>query len=212
MNHHHQLGEAIARSALGSPDLLEIMKHYPTPFACGKGFEEIEHCQPMVAVICRIVAVCDAFDSMTNDKPYRNARSEEEAIRELNANAPSQFDPSVIAVLERVLQVDSEARLPLLVKDADLRSIPRLSNPDVAAAVMMGDTGPLRSVMRKLKRNSLNESVQVQDAVQELEQSLDKNDDQFNELIASILEMVDLCQKSGEVNPITPWPSPPTVH
>jgi putative nucleotidyltransferase with HDIG domain len=44
----------------------------------------------------RIIAVCDAFDSMTSQSSYRDARSPEEAIAELEACQGSQFDPDLV--------------------------------------------------------------------------------------------------------------------
>jgi diguanylate cyclase (GGDEF)-like protein len=44
----------------------------------------------------RIVAVCDAFDAIISDRPYRLARTEEEALAELRRCSGSQFDPSVV--------------------------------------------------------------------------------------------------------------------
>jgi|HubBroStandDraft_6_1064221.scaffolds.fasta_scaffold233503_2 putative two-component system response regulator len=45
----------------------------------------------------RIVAVVDAFDAMVNDRPYRGARTLNEAIDELQREAGKQFDPRVVA-------------------------------------------------------------------------------------------------------------------
>jgi diguanylate cyclase (GGDEF)-like protein/PAS domain S-box-containing protein len=51
----------------------------------------------------RILAVADAWDAMTHERPYRIARTLEEAAAELKANAGIQFDPRVVEVfLERV--------------------------------------------------------------------------------------------------------------
>jgi HD-GYP domain-containing protein (c-di-GMP phosphodiesterase class II) len=47
----------------------------------------------------RIVFVCDALHAMTSDRPYRARLSDEEALKELTANAGSQFDPAVVAAL-----------------------------------------------------------------------------------------------------------------
>ena len=44
----------------------------------------------------RIIAVCDAFDAMTSDRPYRKRGSVEDAIAELRLHAGSQFDPAVV--------------------------------------------------------------------------------------------------------------------
>ncbi|HEX5619855.1 MAG TPA: diguanylate cyclase, partial [Solirubrobacteraceae bacterium] len=45
----------------------------------------------------RIVAVCDAYEAMTADRPYRRALSEHAAREQLSANAGTQFDPAVVA-------------------------------------------------------------------------------------------------------------------
>jgi diguanylate cyclase (GGDEF)-like protein len=44
----------------------------------------------------RIIAVCDAFDAMTTDRPYRDAMDQESAMRELRRCAGTQFDPEVV--------------------------------------------------------------------------------------------------------------------
>lgn len=45
----------------------------------------------------RIIAVCDAFDAMTSERPYRPARPELHALTELRRRAGTQFDPDVVA-------------------------------------------------------------------------------------------------------------------
>ena len=44
----------------------------------------------------RIMALADAFDAMTVDRPYRRAISYEEAIVEIGKNKMTQFDPSLV--------------------------------------------------------------------------------------------------------------------
>jgi HD-GYP domain-containing protein (c-di-GMP phosphodiesterase class II) len=46
----------------------------------------------------RVLAVADAFDAMTSDRPYRPALAEQRAIAELERCAGTQFDPDVVAV------------------------------------------------------------------------------------------------------------------
>jgi diguanylate cyclase (GGDEF)-like protein/putative nucleotidyltransferase with HDIG domain len=51
----------------------------------------------------RIVAVADAYGAMTTDRPYRPACTPAAALAELRRCAGTQFDPAVIATVERVL-------------------------------------------------------------------------------------------------------------
>jgi putative nucleotidyltransferase with HDIG domain len=56
-----------------------------------------------IPLASRIIAACDAYNAMTSDRPYRNAMSAEGAVHELRRGAGRQFDPAVIAQLDRVL-------------------------------------------------------------------------------------------------------------
>ena len=47
--------------------------------------------------------VADAFEAITADRPYRDSRSAEEALEELNRHAGTQFDPVCLRALEQVL-------------------------------------------------------------------------------------------------------------
>jgi HD-GYP domain-containing protein (c-di-GMP phosphodiesterase class II) len=51
----------------------------------------------------RIILACDALDAMTSDRPYRAAMPEGEARRELRRFSGSQFDPSIVEALLRVM-------------------------------------------------------------------------------------------------------------
>jgi diguanylate cyclase (GGDEF)-like protein len=51
----------------------------------------------------RVVAVCDAFDAMTTERPYREAVTEADAIEELRRCAGTQFDPLVVEAFCRVI-------------------------------------------------------------------------------------------------------------
>ena len=54
----------------------------------------------------RVLSVADAYGAMTTDRPYRAQCTPEEAVAELRRCAGTQFDPKVVATLERVLALD----------------------------------------------------------------------------------------------------------
>jgi diguanylate cyclase (GGDEF)-like protein len=57
----------------------------------------------------RILAVCDAYDAMISDRPYRAALVPDAAVEQLVTGAGGQFDPSVVEVFLRTLGRSSQA-------------------------------------------------------------------------------------------------------
>ncbi len=58
-----------------------------------------------IPLISRIITVIDAFDAMTNNRPYRSKLSHTAAIEELKKHAGTQFDPHIAQVfIEKVLK------------------------------------------------------------------------------------------------------------
>lgn len=62
-----------------------------------------------IPLASRIIAVCDSFNAMTSDRPYRRAMSKADAITELHVNAGWQFDPAVVSAADEVLQQEVTA-------------------------------------------------------------------------------------------------------
>jgi HD-GYP domain-containing protein (c-di-GMP phosphodiesterase class II) len=56
-----------------------------------------------IPIESRIVCVCDAYNAMTTDRPYRSAMRVTEALQELRRCSGSQFDPRVVEAVQRVL-------------------------------------------------------------------------------------------------------------
>jgi diguanylate cyclase (GGDEF)-like protein len=61
-----------------------------------------------IPLSARIIAACDAYSAMTSDRPYRAARTQEDAIRELRRCAAQQFDPTVVDLLCDALAAENE--------------------------------------------------------------------------------------------------------
>jgi len=56
-----------------------------------------------IPLAARIIGACDAYSAMTSDRPYRSARTPEQAIAELRRCADRQFDRTVVQLLCAVL-------------------------------------------------------------------------------------------------------------
>jgi len=94
MKTHCDIGFRIANESAELRDIADlILKHQEkydgTGYPLGLKKDEIP-------IECRIISVVDAFDAMTNDRPYRNGMSYEEALIELKKNAGSQFDSKIV--------------------------------------------------------------------------------------------------------------------
>jgi HD-GYP domain-containing protein (c-di-GMP phosphodiesterase class II) len=57
-----------------------------------------------IPLAARMCAVADTYDSLVTDRPYRPARSMDDAMRELRQAAGSQLDPELVACFDVVLQ------------------------------------------------------------------------------------------------------------
>jgi len=69
----------------------------------------------------RIIAVVDAFDAMTTDRPYRRSLGVEEAVRRLKAGSGTQWDPRVV---DAFLELLMGGELPLGDAGADEPAAP----------------------------------------------------------------------------------------
>jgi putative nucleotidyltransferase with HDIG domain len=105
---HPEIGARLVREALGMGDeAASAVRHHHERFD-GRGYpdglagEEI----PLAA---RIVAVVDAFDAMTSDRPYRRALSVGQARAELARCAGSHFCPDVVAAFLHTTEVSEAA-------------------------------------------------------------------------------------------------------
>jgi HD-GYP domain-containing protein (c-di-GMP phosphodiesterase class II) len=61
----------------------------------GKGYPDVLKGEE-IPLIARVISVCDTFDAMTSDRPYRKGLSPEIAREELRTHANTQFDPNVV--------------------------------------------------------------------------------------------------------------------
>jgi response regulator RpfG family c-di-GMP phosphodiesterase len=111
---HPVIGETIIKDMDLSEHERAIIRHHHERWD-GRGYPD-GVAGKEISLLARIVAVADAFDAMTTDRPYREAKLGFEAVAEIKACAGSQFDSRVV---EHFLEMLSRYHPHLLASPAE---------------------------------------------------------------------------------------------
>ena len=79
------------------------MVHHHHEYFDGSGYPEALRAE-QIPLGARIVAVADAYDTITSDRTYKKGRSAEEALAELERCANAQFDARIVEIFVRVMR------------------------------------------------------------------------------------------------------------
>ena len=100
---HPECGYYILKSVDNYSYLAEYILSHHERFD-GKGYPRKKKGNE-IPLISRIIAVADAYESMSADRPYRKALPQEKIIEEFKANSPSHFDPYIVELfLENIFE------------------------------------------------------------------------------------------------------------
>jgi putative nucleotidyltransferase with HDIG domain len=113
MRTHPEVGEHILRPIQSLNAILPIVRHHHERWDGGGYPDKLSG--RAIPLGARIVAVCDAYRAMTEDRPYRKALSTDEARKELHEGSGTQFDPDCVEAMIRALERrDSAAQVVAL--------------------------------------------------------------------------------------------------
>jgi putative nucleotidyltransferase with HDIG domain len=107
MQDHSVIGERILREVAAYDDVASVVRHHHERID-GEGYpdgipgEEIPR-------LSKIIAVADAYNAMTSDRPYRDGMPSRVARLRLAQAVENQFDTSVVAAFEAILATSDDA-------------------------------------------------------------------------------------------------------
>ncbi len=117
---HSEIGERILSNVEDYAEIASIVRHHHERVD-GLGYPDGLP-GPEIPPIAKIIAVADAYNAMTSDRPYRDAMPSRVARLRLAQAVESQFDTTVVAAFEAILAVAPESYRSGLREDASVKS------------------------------------------------------------------------------------------
>lgn len=106
MELHPVIGERILKNVADYEQIAQVVRHHHERVD-GHGYpDRLQH--DAIPLISRIIAVADAYDAMTSDRPYRDAMPPQVARLRMAQAVGSQFDTTIVAAFEAILAQATE--------------------------------------------------------------------------------------------------------
>jgi len=96
MKRHVEYGAKLLEPLRGTEKVREMVAHHHE-FFDGSGYPK-GLTGSQIPVGARIIAIADAYDTITSERSYKKARTPEEAFQELNRCGQAQFDPELVQI------------------------------------------------------------------------------------------------------------------
>jgi HD-GYP domain-containing protein (c-di-GMP phosphodiesterase class II) len=106
MQQHSVIGERILANVETYAEIASVVRHHHERID-GQGYPDGLKAEA-IPLLSRIIAVADAYNAMTSDRPYRDAMPSRVARLRLAQGVESQFDTAAVAAFEAVLASASE--------------------------------------------------------------------------------------------------------
>lgn len=132
MEEHPVIGERILAKVDDYAEIANIVRHHHERID-GQGYPDGLYGDD-IPLLSRIIAVADAYNAMTSDRPYRDAMSSQVARMRLAQAVESQFDTTVAAAFEAILAGSDDAYRTGTRFDFDLEGRDLDSRPVIAPA------------------------------------------------------------------------------
>jgi putative nucleotidyltransferase with HDIG domain len=110
MQKHSEIGERILKNVDTYEEIAAVVRHHHERVDGGGYPDGLSH--QVIPLLSRIIAVADAYNAMTSDRPYRDAMPSRVARLRLAQAVETQFDTAVVAAFEALLAgADEDYRL-----------------------------------------------------------------------------------------------------
>jgi putative nucleotidyltransferase with HDIG domain len=106
MQRHSEIGERILANVDSYAEIASIVRHHHERVD-GQGYPD-GLSEVRIPLLSRIIAVADAYNAMTSDRPYRDAMPSRVARLRLAQAVETQFDTAVVAAFEAILVGSTE--------------------------------------------------------------------------------------------------------
>jgi putative nucleotidyltransferase with HDIG domain len=107
MEQHAEIGERILAKVEDYSEIARVVRHHHERID-GRGYPD-GLAGDEIPLLARIIAVADAYNAMTSDRPYREAMPSQVARLRMAQAVETQFDTAVVAAFEAVLAGSSES-------------------------------------------------------------------------------------------------------
>ncbi len=193
MKTNTRIGYEIVHSSFASPELTKLVRGYQTRFDSDSA--KNANGDSNIPVGARILAIADAYDSMTSDQGYRHALPAKVAAAELRKNAGTQFDPHLVErFLNVVTELEQNVRSTGQSQSAELALSIGEQIESLVAALDSQDLEDMSTLAGRLKNTATVLSAhEISAKASELEQALKGHED-FVGAIQTATELLDLCR------------------
>jgi len=194
MNSTERIGFEIVHSTFTSPKLVKIISTYRAWY----GGDPLHSKMPTgdeMPLAARILAIADAYDSMTNRSAYREAISRAQAFVELRRCGGRQFDPElveqfIVAVSSRdrgdsQIEVDAPSDAPLDLGVQNEQLAQALDDQKLEGVAALAGRFGVRAVQHNSER--------IAEVASQLEHAT-RDEEDLEELVQLTNELVDLCR------------------
>ena len=194
MNSHERIGAELVHSTFSSPKLAEIIRTYHAWFGGNPRRPDLPSGDD-IPLAARILAIADAYDSMTSRNPYRQSLAPEEAFSELRRCTIRQFDPDLV---ERFIEcvVSREVGQPSASADTTRPAALSLGMQieRLAQALDDSDMKSIETLAGRLQQTAAKyEATDISKVAGQLHEAA-HHDVDAQQVVRLTVELVDLCR------------------